>query len=239
MSKKIIIVGATSGIGRKIAEIYLEKGNKVGVTGRREHLLQELMGKFPNQVETECFDVTKDKNIFHLESLITKLGGLDILIISAGIGEPSIELKWEIDKKTVLTNVYGFIEIANWAFNFFVKQGYGQLAVISSIAANGPSSRAASYSASKSFQSIYAEGLSLKARRLKKKIFVTCVEPGFVNTKIPQTKNPFWVIPVEKAARQIINAIHKKKRKVYISKRWWIIAKMIRWMPYFIYKRLA
>lgn len=239
MSKKVIIIGATSGIGRKMAELYIERGYKVGVTGRRENLLKELKEKFPAQIETECFDVTKDKNILHLESLINKMDGVDILVISAGTGDPSDELSWEIDRTTILTNVVGFVEIANYAFNFFVKQNYGQLAVISSIAANGPSSVAASYSASKSFQSIYADGLSLKAGRMKKNVHITCIEPGFVNTKTLKAKNLFWVVPVEKAAKQIIRAIDKKKRKVYVSRRWWIIAKLARWMPWWIYKRIA
>jgi short-subunit dehydrogenase len=49
----------------------------------------------------------------------------------------------------------------------------------------------------------------------------------------------FWVVPVDKAARQIITAIQKKKRKVYISRRWWIIAKLFKWMPYAILKRFV
>jgi short-subunit dehydrogenase len=49
----------------------------------------------------------------------------------------------------------------------------------------------------------------------------------------------FWVVPVEKAAKQIIRAIERKKRKAYISRRWWIVAKLMRWMPFFIYKRIG
>src|SRR5215471_1753641 len=114
--KKIIIVGATSGIGRKMAELYIASGHKVGITGRRLELLQQLKQQFPAQVEYECFDVTGKENISHLQSLIDKLNGLDILVISAGTGEVSKQLDWAIDKKTVETNVNGFVEIANWAF---------------------------------------------------------------------------------------------------------------------------
>jgi len=237
--KKIIIIGATSGIGRRMAELYAEQGHTVGITGRRLELLQEIKQLYPGRIEYECFDVTGRENIPHIQSLIEKLNGLDILVISAGNGEPSDELSWEIDKMTVDTNVNGFVEIANWAFNYFLKQGHGQFATISSIAAIRGNSWAPAYSAGKAFQSNYFEGLAIKARRLKSGMSVTCIEPGFVKTKMAKGNKQFWVVPVDKAARQIINAIDKRKRKAYISKRWWIIAKLLKWIPYSILKRVG
>ena len=237
--KNVIIVGATSGIGRKMAELYARKGYKVGITGRRMELLDEIQKTYPDHIETECFDVTGKENIGKIGSLIKKLGRLDILIYSSGIGEPSKELDWELDKKTVDTNVNGFLEIANWGFNYFVKQGYGSMVVISSIAANRGNSWAPAYSASKTFQSNYFEALAIKAYRMKKNITITCIEPGFVDTHMAKGNKRFWLVPVEKAARQIIDAIEKKKRKVYVSKRWWLVAKLMRLLPFWIYKRLG
>lgn len=238
--QKIIIVGATSGIGRKMTELYAVKGYKIGLTGRRLNLLEELKQQFQEQVEYECFDVTKSENISRLESLITKLGGLDILIISSGWGKPSEKLDWGIDKKITDTNVNGFVEIANWAFNYFAQQGHGQLVTISSVAANRGSSYSPAYAASKAFQSIYFEGLYTKAKKLNKDVTVTCIEPGFVNTKMAHGGDKmFWIVPVEKAARQIIMAIKKKKRKAYISRRWWLIAKLMKYAPHWLYKRFG
>ena len=237
--KRVIIIGATSGIGRRIAEHYAKKGCLVGISGRRKHLLDEIEQQFPTQIVTECFDVTGIENIPHLEALVSKLGGLDILVISAGTGEVSKELDWEIDKKTVATNVNGFVEIANWGFNYFAKQGHGSLAVISSIASYRGNSWAPAYSASKAFQSNYFEGLTIKAKRMKLDINVTSIVPGFVNSKMAKGNKKFWVVPVDKAAKQIIRAIQMKKRKVYISQRWWIIAKIMKWMPYWLYSKLG
>ena len=216
MSKKVIIVGSTSGMGKRIAELYAEKGWRVGITGRRQDLLDELKQKYPGLVESECFDITKNENISKLQSLIQKLGGLDVLLISAGGGDTSNDLSWELDKWMVDINVNGFVEIANWAFNYFMNQGYGHMAVISSIASYRGNSQAPAYSASKAFQSIYFEGLALKARKArlsKKNITVTCIEPGFVDTKMAKSKKLFWVVPVDKAARQIIRGIERKKRR--------------------------
>lgn len=238
-SSKILIVGGSSGIGRKMAELYAGTGNKVAISARRNHLLLKVQQLFPENIETECFDITQTENIAHLESLVKKLNGLDLLIISAGIGEPDKELKWDLDKLMIDTNVNGFAEIANWAFNFFIQQGHGQLVTISSIAAERGSSWAPAYNASKSFQTVYFEGLSIKAHKMKKDISITCIEPGFVNTKMAKGNKQFWVVPVEKAAKQIMRALERKRRKAYISRRWWLIAILMRVIPYRIYKRFA
>lgn len=237
--KRIIIVGGTSGIGRKMAELYAAAGNIVGITGRRKELLNEIENMFPGKIKIECFDVTGNENIERLTTLIQKLGGLDILVYSSGIGELSKGLDWEIDKLTVETNVKGFIEITNWGFNYFLDQGDGRMAVISSIAANRGNSWAPSYSASKAFQSNYFEALAIKANKMKKNIGITCIEPGFVDTKMAKGNKRFWLVPLEKAAKQIIAGIEKKKQKVYVSKRWWLVAKLMRLVPFWLYKKIG
>ena len=236
--KKVIIVGATSGMGRGLAELYAGSGNKVGITGRRNELLLEIQQQFPEKIEIENFDVTGSKNISSINSLVKKLGGLDILIYSSGIGEPSKQLNWELDKTTVDTNVNGFVEISNWAFNYFITQGHGTLVTISSIASLRGNSWAPAYSASKAFQSNYFEGLAIKAHRMKKNISVICIEPGFVETRMAKGNKIFWALSNDKACRKIITAIDKKKRKSHLSLRWWFIAKLIRFAPYPIFKRM-
>jgi NADP-dependent 3-hydroxy acid dehydrogenase YdfG len=134
--KRIIIIGASSGIGQALAEHYAKCGCRVGITGRRDHLLEEIHQHFPNHIVTECFDVQGSNNIEHCRSLIKKTGGMDLLIYNAGFGDPSDTLDWDIEKTTYETNVKGFIEIVHFAFNYFVQQGHGQIAATSSVAAN-------------------------------------------------------------------------------------------------------
>ena len=102
--KKIIIVGASSGIGREIACKYVVTGNKVGVTGRRENLLNELKEKYPGQIFTSCFDVMGKESQQKIGQLINEVGGLDLLIYNAGYGDPSKELNWEIESTTTKTS---------------------------------------------------------------------------------------------------------------------------------------
>jgi len=237
--KKIIIVGASSGIGREIACKYVGNGGRVGITGRREKLLNELKEKHPHQIFVSCFDVMKNGNQQNIRQLIEELGGLDLLIYNSGYGDPSKELDWEIENTTVKTNVNGFVEIVSYAFNYFVEQGHGQIAITSSVAAVRGNSWAPAYSASKAFMSNYAEGLNMKARRLQKEVVITDIRPGFINTKMAKGNGQFWIIPKEKAAEEIIRAVEKKKRVAYITRRWWLVAQIMRMLPYGIYRRIV
>ncbi|MBS1731943.1 MAG: oxidoreductase, partial [Bacteroidetes bacterium] len=74
--------------------------------------------------------------------------------------------------------------------------------------------------------------------RDKLDIAITDVQPGFVKTKMAKGHGQFWVAPVEKAARQIYDAIRAKKARAYVTKRWWLIAKLLRLIPYSILKRI-
>jgi len=233
--QKVIIIGATSGIGKEMALQYVQKGYTIGITGRREILLHEIKQKFPSQIFIESFDVRLENNIECLNSLISKMGGVDIFIYNAGYGEPSKTLNPEIEKNTYEINVKGFVDLTAFMFNYFIKQGHGQIAATSSIAANKGLSLAPAYSASKAFMSTYMEALHIKARNLKAKIYITDIQPGFIKTKQSKGNKQFWVSSPEKAAHQIIRAIETKKWRVYITKRWWLIAKLLKYAPSWLY----
>lgn len=235
--KRIIIIGATSGIGRALAEHYAKTGCRVGISGRREYLLDAIHEHFPNHIVTECFDVQGSDNIQHLQSLIEKTGGMDILIYNAGFGDPNQTLDWHIEKTTYETNVKGFLEIVHFAFNFFVQQGHGQIAATSSVAANRGNGLAPAYSASKAFMSVYMEGLLMKAAKMKVNITITDIQPGFIASKTAKNK-VFWVTPVDKAVQQMAKGIDKKKFRVYISRRWRIIAWIMKRVPSFVWHKL-
>ncbi len=237
--KNIIIVGASSGLGRQLALLYASAGCRVAIAGRRNNLLQEVRAAFPNQIITACFDATSEDSVWHLQQLVNQLGVVHLIIYNAGFGAVANALDAEIEKQTVATNVAAFVTAVTFAFNYFNEEGQGQIAVTSSVAAARGNGWAPAYSASKSFMSNYAEGLNIKARRLKKNIIITDIKPGFVKTKMAQGHGQFWVASVEKAATQIVAAIENKKRVVYITRRWRLVALLLKWIPYFIYRRIG
>jgi len=237
--KKVIVIGASSGIGRELAGLYALEGNMVAVTGRRESLLIELQEAFPGKVIYRAFDVKMLDNPRHLDILVEQLGGMDICLICAGLGTVSKELNWEIEKETYETNVNAFTQIAGWAFNYFIRQGHGHLANISSIASWRGNSHAPAYSASKAYQSIYFEGLRMKAMNLNIPVVISDIQPGFVQTKMAQGNKRFWVSSVQKAGKQIKAGMDAHRFRFYVSRRWRLIAWLMKWMPNFIYHKVS
>ena len=235
---KAIIIGASSGIGKELAMLLVKEGFKVGITGRRENLLNELQSLYPAQFIKKSFDISLANNSIELSELVRELGGLDLLILSSGTGDLNAGLDFEIEKKTIDTNVIGFTEIIDWSYKYFQKQKYGHIVAISSIAGLRGSRHAPSYNATKAYQINYLEGIRQKAYKQKLSIYVTDVRPGFVDTDMAKGEVKFWVASQGKAANQIYSLIKRKKPVGYITKRWKILALILKLLPIWIYKRL-
>lgn len=237
--KKAIVIGATSGIGKGVALELVKKGYRVGITGRREALLLELKTEHPAHFVTRTFDITiVDELPQHLDSLVSELGGLDLLVINSGTGHRNPLLEYSVEEPAVLTNVFGFTAATTWGYHYFEKQGGGHIATVSSIAGIRGNRFAPAYGASKAYQMHYFKSVRHKAEESKLPILFTDIRPGFVATVMAQGEGLFWVAPVEKAARQIVAALLNKKKTVYITKRWRLIAYLLPLIPNWIYRRI-
>lgn len=237
--KKAISIGATSGIGKAVAEILLQEGYLVGVTGRREDLFTAMQQQFTGRVFCKKMDVQEQSTLASIcNELVNQMGGMDLLVISAGIGEGNKQLDFEIENDVIKTNIQGFTCIADWGITFFKKQGYGHLVNISSIAGIRGNGLAPSYNASKAYQINYLEGLRLNTVKSGFDITVTDIRPGFVDTAMAKGNGLFWVAPVQKAAEQIVESIKRKKRVVYITKRWGLIGYFLKIIPFAFLKRV-
>lgn len=229
---KVIIVGATSGIGRGLAELFAAKGCIVGITGRRENLLREIQSKFNGKCIAKVADVTDTvATIKALNSLYEELNGMDLLIISAGTGEINTELDFSLEQPTILTNVLGFTAVADWGYKIFEQQRSGHLVVITSIAGIKGSSGAPAYNASKAYQINYLQGLRQKAEHQRLPVCITDIRPGFVDTDMAKGEGLFWVASVDKAVRQIYRGIQRKRKVMYVSRRWRLAAWVLKAMP--------
>lgn len=237
--KKAIIIGATSGIGKSVAELLLLEGYEVVVTGRREELFQTIKTQETSRIFFKKMDV-QDLSTLELicNELVSQMGGLDLLIISAGIGEENKNLIFDIENSVIKTNIQGFTCMADWGLRYFTQQGYGHLVNISSIAGIRGNGIAPSYNATKAYQINYLEGLRINVKEYGSSITITDVRPGFVDTPMAKGEGLFWVAPVQKAAEQIFEAIKQKKQVVYITKRWRLIALLLRIIPFSILKRV-
>jgi short-subunit dehydrogenase len=237
--KRTIIIGATSGIGRSLAEMLAQEGYVVGITGRREELLQSIQAAYPSKIIVKKMNVQDLSTVESIcNELVHQIGGLDLLIISAGIGEANKDLSFEVENDVIKTNIQGFTCVADWGMNYFKKQGHGHLVNISSIAGIRGNGMAPSYNATKAYQINYMEGLRLNAYRSHSDIHVTDIRPGYVNTDMAKGDGMFWVAPVGKAAEQIYAAIKQKKKVVYVTKRWRLISYLLKSLPFSILKKI-
>lgn len=237
--KKAIVVGATSGIGKELARLLAKNGYLVGVTGRRKALLVALKQENPEAYFTKTFDVTDTTlSILELTELVAELGGLDLLVISSGTGELNDNLDFEPEKRTIDTNVVGFTVVADWAFNYFKSQKFGHLAAITSIAGIRGMRQSPSYGSTKAYQINYLQALRQKAGYLELPITITDIRPGFVDTDMAKGEGLFWVASPERAAKQMCRALLKKKRVVYVTRRWALVVWLIRRIPNYLYNKM-
>jgi short-subunit dehydrogenase len=236
--KKAIIMGASSGIGKELAKILSANGYIVGLAARRTDLLHELQKELPNKTLVKQIDISKPEDAeIKFKEMISEMDGVDLVVISSGYGDLNSKLKWSIEKETIDTNVTGFALIAGIALQHFLNQGSGHLVGISSIAALRGQRSAPAYSASKAFVCNYMEGLRHSASKSGKPIYVTDVQPGFVKTPMSRGNNLFWISTAQKAASQIYNAIARKKKHAYITKRWRLIAWLLKAVPDWLYNK--
>ncbi len=239
ITKKAIIIGGTSGIGRGLAELLMKNNWTVGITGRRTEILDEIKENRKQQVFIQQHDITAiDHSDTAMESLFNKLGVVDLVIVSSGVSELNQELDWNTEHKVILTNVNGIAKVYEFMFSKLKKQGHGHLVGISSIASLRGNRYCPSYSASKAFQANYLEALRCIAKNEKININITDVQPGFVDTPMAKGDTLFWVASVKKASHQIYSAILKRKRKVYITKRWRFIAWCMKLAPSWVLEKM-
>lgn len=229
--KRAIIIGASSGIGEALAVELAREGYDVGITARRVELLRSLQQRIPSRVVVRQMDVAQTAEAMRiLEELIAELGGLDLIVINAGINPYNAQLDWPAELDTISVNVCGFAAMANVAMRHFFRQNKGHLVGISSIAALKGSATRPAYSASKAFVSNYLQGLRFRTRGTG--VDVTDIRPGFVDTlMIKELKCRFWVASPAGAARQIVQAVKKREKAAYITRRWVLISWIVRLLP--------
>lgn len=237
--KKAIIIGATSGIGQEVARNLLKAGWQIGVAGRRQSALEEFRQTAPERIEIQALDVTRDDATEKLNVLIDKLGGMDLFLLSSGIGYQNMDLNLEIELNTARTNVEGFTRMVDTAFSYFKKNGGGHLAVISSIAGTKGLGVAPAYSATKRFQNTYIDALEQLAHLQKLSICFTDIRPGFVATNLLNDGKHYpMLMKPDKVGRHITRALNRKQRVVIIDGRYRILVFFWRMIPRWIWKRM-
>jgi len=188
-NKKILITGATGGIGNCLVEKFNSFECKIIATGTNEEKLAKLKQQFP-EINIEKFKLDEhDKIEKFIENIHNKLNGLDILVNNAGItlDNLSIRLTEENWKKVLDINLTSTFLMCKYAIKKMLKNRYGKIVNITSIVGHTGNLGQANYSASKA--GIVAFSKSLAIEYAKKNININCVSPGFIKTEMTDKIN--------------------------------------------------
>ena len=184
-NKKIIVTGATGGIGNSIVKALSDTGAKILATGTRLEKLEELKSKFKN-TDILKFDISKgDKIEEFIENATKQLGGgLDCLINNAGITQDNLAIRMNIDewKKVIDVNLTSTFLLSKFAVKKMLKNKYGKIINITSVVGHTGNLGQANYTASKA--GIVAMSKSLAIEYAKKNININCISPGFIKTEM-------------------------------------------------------
>ena len=239
MPYKAIIIGATSGIGLETARLLWKEGAVVGVAGRRTDRLRAFCDECGARAKYRTIDITDNNAGHELSMLINEIGGADLILFCSGIGSQNPDLVAETELKTVETNAVGFTRIIDEAFNYFKQKGSGHIAAITSIAGTKGLGIAASYSATKRYQSTYMQCLAQLSHMQGHNIRFTDIRPGFVDTDLLRNGRFPLKMRTEYVARLIVKAIKRQKRVTIIDWKYKIIVAIWKIIPRVIWEKLS
>ncbi|MDC1166112.1 3-oxoacyl-[acyl-carrier-protein] reductase [Candidatus Pelagibacter sp.] len=181
-NKKIIVTGASGGIGNSIVEKLNDCGANVLASGTRLEKLEELKKKF-NKIKILKFDISQsDKIEEFIDNAANELGGLDCIVNNAGITQDNLAIRMSIDewKKVIDINLTSTFLMSKFAIKKMLKNKKGKIINITSVVGHTGNLGQANYTASKA--GLVAMSKSLAIEYAKKNINVNCISPGFIKT---------------------------------------------------------
>lgn len=245
--RSVIIIGATSGIGRAVTERLVTEGVRVGIAGRREDRLKEIQEQLGTErVSYRVMDVTEASATVALDELIAEVGAPDALLYASGIGKQNPTLDADIELRTVETNCVGMVRLVDHFVNYakrtpaYNKKHKAHIAVITSVAGTMGMGPAPAYSATKSMQSAYLVALAQHARMERIPLSVGDIRPGFVATDIlnPEKRYPM-LMSVERAARFVVRSLRRHQRITIFDWRYRLLVGFWRCIPRCVWERLT
>lgn len=216
--QKIVIMGASSGLGAELARLYTAAGHQVACASRKSD---------------HAIDVNSPESPAQLLALIEELGGMDVYIHVSGIGYDNPTLSVERELQIIETNSVGFARMVSTAFNYFAERGQrGHIAAVTSVAGTKGIGGMEAYSASKRFGSTYLQALRQRAVTSGQKIDITDIRPGWTRTPLlkPGEKYPL-LMNSDRVCRKIFRAINRRRKVAIIDHRWATLVVLWRLLP--------
>jgi len=235
--KKIWITGASSGIGKALAEKFAAEGWKVAASARRKEILDKMTEH--ENIFSYPLDVTNQDQIKNsFEKIITNFNGLDLCVFSSGTYDPKLEqeINVEQNKFVMETNFFGVLYCIKAVESYFKNKKDGHISIVSSIAAYRGLPNSSGYGPSKAALTNLTESLYFDFKKYN--VRISLVSPGFIKTPLTD-KNEFpmpFIKSPEFAAEKMFNGLTKSKSfEIHFPKALTILLKIFRVLPYKIY----
>jgi short-subunit dehydrogenase len=240
--RRLVITGASSGLGLALARHYLERGAIVAAIARRGELLQALAAEFPNQVFCYTLDVRDARAVQEAASdFIARAGCPDVVIANAGVSVGTLtEYAEDLDafQQVMDINVLGMVKIFQPFIAAMRAARHGTLVGIASVAGFRGLPGAGAYSASKAAAISYLESLRVELHDSGVKIVTIC--PGYIKT--PMTvDNPYpmpFMLDADEAAKRMARAIERQTAFTVIPWQMGLVGRLLKLLPNWLYDRL-
>jgi decaprenylphospho-beta-D-erythro-pentofuranosid-2-ulose 2-reductase len=243
--KRILIIGATSGIASACAREWAARGASLFLVGRDagrlEALASDLRVRGGGAVHSHPMDALDlPAHGAMLDACVAQLGGLDVALIAHGTlpDQAACERDPALALREIMTNGSSVVALLTLLANRFEQQRAGMLAVITSVAGDRGRPSNYVYGSAKAQVSVFCEGL--RARLFKAGVSLTDIRPGFVATAMTRglpLPGPLVASP-EAVARRIVAGVERRKDVLYTPAFWALIMLVIRCIPRFVFKRL-
>jgi short-subunit dehydrogenase len=247
--KRALVIGASSGIGKALAEQLLREGTSVAMISRRREPMEELrITNYELQkkddtrgdafvYEHDVTDYEKTQALF--QQITGDLGGVDLVIYNSGVmlSMEENEFNFAKDREMIEVNVTAAFAWLGETATRFQQTKSGTIVGISSVAGDRGRRGNPAYCTTKAALTTYLE--SLRNRLSKSGVKVVTIKPGFIDTDMTRGKpGLFWVISAQEAAKQILDAARAGRSTVYVPWRWRYVSMILRSIPSFIFKHL-
>ena len=235
--KKIWVTGASSGIGKALAEKFASEGWRVAVSARRKEILDKMAND--KNISSYPLDVTNQGQINDVFSkIINEFGNLDLCVFSSGTYDPKLEQEININQNKFVmeTNFFGVLYCIKAVEKYFKDKQDGHISIVSSIAAYRGLPNSSGYGPSKAALTNLAESLYFDFK--KHNVRISLVSPGFIKTPLTD-KNKFsmpFIKSPEFAAEKMFNGLTKSKAfEIHFPRALTVLLKLLRILPYRIY----
>ena len=235
--KKIWITGASSGIGKSLAEKFAAEGWKVAASARRKGILDEMSNH--ENIFSYPLDVTNQDQIkISFEKIIEDFKGLDLCVFSSGTYDPKLEQEINVkqNKFVMETNFFGVLYCINAVENYFKNKKDGHISIVSSVAAYRGLPNSSGYGPSKAALTNLTESLYFDFK--KHNVRISLVSPGFIKTPLTDKNEfpmPFIKSPKFAAEKMFYGLTKSKAFEIHFPKALTILLKILRVLPYKIY----